>query len=555
MTVLFHWLFSFSSLPYWAFGVLSLLFASRLTALPRTLRRLEDRFQSRSFLWLFLLSLALQAFFSCALHWPEPRVHDEYSYLLAADTFSKGRLTNPSPALFAPFESFHIFLKPTYMSKYPPAQGMVLALGSLLGAPIVGAWILTALATALLFWALVPLLGGRWAFRAGALAAVHPLLLSWGQSYWGGSAALCGAALVFGSVGRLRAELRPRHAVLFAVGLGILANSRPYEGLLFSIPACLWLLFDVVKRENLWQTLGLKFVLPTSLVLAVVFSWMAYYNYRLTGDWKKLPYQVHAEQYNAVPQFVWMAPIPPKKYDRKDLESLHAGYERWEYESQQSPVNFLKWKAAKFSILFQQLMQPRLLLFGLLFSMLGVVFTLRTLFGMSVLFLIGMLPVTYFNLHYFAPFVVLLFSMVIAGLKDFVEREGRFQGAREVFVSLSFVWLLGPGLVLQAYLYASAERHTDPRFFSWEKLEAPIRAAAGKHILLMPCEPDNCAVVHNEADLSAARILRARDLGDVQNQRLFDLYPDRSKWLLVHEGPGYVAKTLATARPPQNPRL
>jgi hypothetical protein len=474
---------------------------------------------------------------------PVPVVHDEFSYLLAGDTFAHGRITNPTHAVWVFLDTIHVNQRPTYMSKYPPAQGAFLAVGQKFGNPWIGVLLSVAAMCAAVVWMLQEWLPPEWALLGGFLFVLRLSAFNyWIDSYWGGAVAAMGGALVMGALPRLFHHRRVRYALVLGAGLVILANSRPVEGLIFSLPVVFVLAAWLFKAPMPWTSKFSEFVLPLALVLIVSLAFMGYYNWRGTGRPTLFPYMLFQEAHFASPPVVFL-PLPaPRKFLNPQFTDF-SNQQRAEYLECREHFLRTTWtRVTKLRTFFGStwLVMPLLTLPWLVRDR-----RIRLLWIQLLVSGVGVLVVVAFFVHYAAPLTATIFALTMQGMRHLRRWKCRGQvlgiWITRAIVAICILIALGHIArtwmhVRQGTLTMNAE-YTPARLamLARDRIAHQLSGLTGKHLVIVQYAADHdvrAEWVYNGAEIDTGKTVWARDIPGQDLTPLLDYFRDRTAWVV-----------------------
>lgn len=537
-------------MDHWDWLLLAILFALAWL-FPRAgetfFRRAESFFsrfaarRSAAIALVFFGTILLRLALLPVLPVPVPGIHDEFSYLLAADTFAHGRLANPPHPLWLSFETFHVNGFPAYASMFPPAQGFALALGQILGHPWIGVLLSNAAMAAAILWMLQGWLPSRWAFLGGVITVLKLGLISyWMNSYWGGAVAAAGGALVLGSLVRIFRRPRLLHALLLGLGIAILANSRPLEGLIFSLPSAVALLFWFFRSASASPKEKVRLVLAPLLVTGLLLAaLLAYYNWRLTGDALLLPHVLNSRTYRSYSLFLWESPKPPLHYNNRQFEVFYNQWARGYYRPSWASARLVS--GEKLENYTDALLWPGFLP---LLLCLPAVFgspRLRLLLWTLVLSGAGLFAVVWSLPHYAAPVLCVIYAVLLQCFRHL--RRFRIAGrpaglglSRMIFIL--FLWTVSHDIYHRIRYPFDWGWNGSMSFWLRAGVENHLKQMSGKQLVIVrygPLHNIHEEWVFNGADIDSSKVVWARELDPAQNRKLLAYFPDRNVWLIQPE--------------------
>jgi len=512
---------------------------------------------------LFLVGFGLTASLPAYFGWPQPVLHDEFAYLFEAETFADGRLTNPPP-IGPPesFATFHHLISPVYIGKFPPGQGLALAMGVLLGHAIIGVWIINGLWAIALYWMLRGVAPPGWSLL-GAVAGVatYGAFSYWGQTYWGGSVLALGGTLTFGGALHLLKRRGCPYAAstLAGLGCGIMALTRPLDGFIFALwpaAAILWLALRALRaKKSAAPGRLLAFIAPALAGVGLMFA----YNAATTGNPLQFAHRLYDNTF--VPRlvlFVWQKPGPTPPNEPRYLTEYQNAY------ADNMAADPLTWDAqlanatgflADQRDFFLPLPTFPLLVLGILGALFWRDRVARFALVSLAFLLIPFAILRYYGFpHYAAAWSAPILVLLVQGARQATAglRRRRLGWRWLPFAACAALLLAAPVEAVVGVLDRGSPGWMGPPYYWARDRQAVTEVLTDRFektghrqlvaILYPPGHNPHDEWVFNGPDPSAQPVLWARSLSVEADKKLFAAYPDYDHWLLKTDTEGRFVK-------------
>jgi hypothetical protein len=364
------------------------------------------------------------------------------------------------------------------------------------------------------------------------------------NSYWGGAVSAMAGCLVFGSLPRLLETGRRRDAALLGLGFGAQLLTRPFEFIFLVLSATLFFAPALRDRAKLRRLARVAVVVALGAVPAIALLLMQ--NRAVTSSWSTLPYVLSRDQYGVPATFtVQPNPVPRRTLTRE---------QQLDYEAQSAvhgegtDTFSTYWQRFASRIRFYRffLLAPLYLAIPFFFARLRE-FRFAWVVIALLLFSLGANFYPYFYSHYIAAVTCLFVLIGIAGLERLsgLSFGGRLAGQDAARLIL---FLCGAHFLFWYGLHATRDENIIREMIQYETWDAinhgdpegriaidlRLAESPGRQLVFVRYWPQHqfAEWVHNAADIDAARVVWARDLGAVENEKLRLYYSGRTAWLL-----------------------
>lgn len=491
--------------------------------------------------------LAIGAVTTLAYWWavgavtPYPRIHDEASYILQAQTFAHLRWTNPPPPIAAFFEQYHVFVEPRFFSKYPPGHALLMVPGIWLGLPFLVPVLLHGVAGGFVF-AIGRRLANPW---VGLLAWVLWFgtagNLEFRPTYFSEATSSACWLLGWWALLEWRATRRTRWLLVVAAATGWMAITRPLTAAAYAVPVGVVCLWDIVRGRH-WRDAALAFALGTAIV-AIMPLW----SYETIGQVRPTPYSLYSDIYFPYdkPGF-GLDTTPAKRPLNWDMQRYQMGMKTThvDYTPERLPVVW--WMRT--NRVWDESLRPSptvltvLAVVGLVAAGGAGVFAVASLVAMTIAYL-AFAHAPWWTLYYLEVEVVPpLLAALGAGAVVALVRARRWRPTREWLapapagVGLAMLLLVLPATleVLRFMPRVQATHVFRQEYFGRIHRTVDKLPGARKIVFVRYAENHDVhnSLVTNDADLATSPTWWVYDRGPEENARLAALAPDRVPYVL-----------------------